>query len=83
MFYIFNKQKIYSYLVASTTIVILLAVSIFFSRDRNKSVETWASSDNNSLINNIQINGRNILIVTEKELNSNEIKCVINAIENV
>ena len=72
MFYIFNKQKIYSYLVASTTIVILLAVSIFFSRDRNKSVETWASSDNNSLINNIQINGRNILIVTEKEWNENK-----------
>lgn len=83
MFYIFNKQKIYSYVVASTTIVILLAISIFFSKERNKSIETWASSDKNSLINNVQINGKNILITTEKELNNKEINMVINAIENV
>ncbi len=83
MFYIFDKQKIYSYLVASTTIVILLAVSIFFNKEKNESIETWASSDKNSVINNVQINGKNILITTEKELNNNEMKKIINAIENV
>lgn len=31
MFCVFNKQKIISYLVASSTVIILLAVSIFFT----------------------------------------------------
>ena len=41
MFCVLNKQKIISYLVASSTVIILLAVSIFFT---GNNVETMQMS---------------------------------------
>lgn len=39
MFCVFNKQKIYSYLVAASTVAILLASSIFFTGANMKTME--------------------------------------------
>ncbi len=36
MFYVFNKQKICSYLIASSTVIVLLAVSIIFTAKTTK-----------------------------------------------
>ena len=44
MFYIFNKQKIYSYLVASGTVAILLFGSIFFLNGSKMNTMQMASS---------------------------------------
>ena len=71
MFYIFNKQKIYSYLVATTTIVILLAVSIFLYRDKEESVETWSSSDKTNIAENNIANKMNIMAITKNDIASN------------
>lgn len=39
MFCVLNKQKIISYLVASSTVVILLAVSIFFTGNNAETMQ--------------------------------------------
>ena len=85
MLYIFDKQKICSYLVASTTVIILIAVSIFLNneKEKNESVETWSSSEKTNIINGVEINGKNILITMKNEANENEARKILNALENV
>lgn len=39
MFCVFNKQKIYSYIIASSTVILLLAVSIMFAGDKMETME--------------------------------------------
>ena len=44
MFYVFNKQKIYSYLIASSTVIVLLAVSILFTAKNTKKEQRMVNS---------------------------------------
>lgn len=39
MFCVFNKQKIYSYIIASSTVILLLAASIFLTGDKMDAME--------------------------------------------
>ncbi len=48
MFFIFNKQKIYSYLIATSTVVILLILSFFFTKSDMDVMQT--SSPINTLV---------------------------------
>ncbi len=52
MFFIFNKQKIYSYLVAASTVVILFILSFFLI---NTDIETIETSSNTNTSNQINI----------------------------
>ena len=55
MFFIFNKQKIYSYAVAASTVVILFILSFFFI---NTDMETTETSTNaiNTIGENVVLN---------------------------
>lgn len=54
MFFIFNKQKIYSYVIAASTVVVLFILSFFFI---NTDMEVTETSSN---IVNTTINDKNI-----------------------
>ena len=56
MFFIFNKQKIYSYLIAASTVVILFILSIFFAKTNIESVETVSNTTMTNSINNSKSN---------------------------
>ncbi len=51
MFFIFNKQKIYSYAIAASTVVVLFILSFFFI---NTDIETEETS-----VNTVNIEERN------------------------
>ena len=52
MFFIFNKQKIYSYLIAASTVVILFIVSIFFAKTNMETMETVSNTEIRNFVNN-------------------------------
>ena len=56
MFFIFNKQKIYSYIVAASTVAILFVLSFFFinTENINKNAEELEISSNVIKQNNIK-----------------------------
>ena len=63
MFYIFNKQKIYSYVIAASTVVVLFVLSFFFINTDTKTKETSINTTNTkddseylTFVNNIILN---------------------------
>ena len=64
MFCVINKQKIYSYLIASSMALILLAASIFLtnSSGEQNAMETWSETNTNVNISNSSIENNNINI---------------------
>ena len=53
MFIVFNKQKIYSYLVALSTVVILFVIAFAVTNSSNDVLQTSTNSqeENNVIIN--------------------------------
>ena len=47
MFFIFNKEKIYSYIIAASTVVVLFVLSFFFINTDIKVKETSINVTNN------------------------------------
>lgn len=78
MFFIFNKQKIYSYLIAASTVVILFILSIFFAKTNIESVETVSNTTMTNSINNTQSN----TIITNS-INNTTMSNINNFITNI
>ncbi len=51
MFCVINKQKIYSYLIASSMVMILLLGSIFFTNKNQNTMETWSETNTDNIVN--------------------------------
>jgi len=60
MFFIFNKQKIYSYLVAASTVVILFVLSFFFINTDMKTMETSSNISRLTPIYSVQTEQKKI-----------------------
>lgn len=60
MFFVINKQKIYSYLIASSMVMILLLGSIFFTSKNQNTMETWSETNSNNIVNNVVSNANNV-----------------------
>ncbi len=56
MFIVFNKQKIYSYLVALSTVIILFVIAFAVTNNQNNVLQT---STNIEQSNNITVNQEN------------------------
>ena len=54
MFFVFNKQKIYSYAIAASTVVILFILSFFFINTDVEVKETSTNIVNNVIVTNQQ-----------------------------
>ena len=62
MFWVFNKQKIYSYLVAASTVIILLIGSIYFTNTNMEGIETASKLGKLVPIYNVDTNKQRISI---------------------
>lgn len=81
MFYIFNKQKIYSYLIASSTVIILLAVSIFFTGNNMEAMEMSAASGKLVPIYNVETNKQRISITINCAWNADDIDKILGILD--
>lgn len=77
MFFVINKQKIYSYLIASSMVMILLLGSIFFTSKNQNTMETWYETNSNNMVNNANnannVNNVNNVNNTKKANNTNNV----------
>lgn len=64
MFFIFNKQKIYSYAIAASTVVVLFILSFFFINTDMEAQETSTNTVNN-IMENRHINSTNSLVLNK------------------
>ena len=53
MFFVFNKEKILSYIVAASTVVVLFILSFFFINTDIKVTETGANTVRNIIENEV------------------------------
>lgn len=60
MFIVFNKQKIYSYLVALSTVIILFVIAFAVTSKSQDLVQTSTNIEVNEQENNIKINENNL-----------------------
>ena len=82
MFFILNKQKIYSYLIAASTVVILFILSIFFSRTDIETMETTTNTETINTVNTLNQNNFNRSTnMTNKINNANNITDNTNIME--
>lgn len=58
MFFVFNKEKIYSYIIAVSTVIILFAVSTIYS-EKDGTIEVSTNIVNQNVNNNIINNETN------------------------
>ena len=56
MFFVFNKQKVYSYVVAASTVAVLFIFSFFFINTDIDIKETSVDINNNVIENNVILN---------------------------
>lgn len=56
MFIVFNKQKIYSYLIALSTVVILFVIAFVATNRTENMIQTSVNSQSNEVITANQIN---------------------------
>lgn len=61
MFFVFDKQKIYSYVVAASTVVILFILSFLFIKTDVDVQETSTNTVNSTKENQI-VNNNNIIL---------------------
>lgn len=52
MFIVFNKQKIYSYLVALSTVIVLFIIAFAVTNDRNNVLQTSINIEENNIVVN-------------------------------
>ncbi len=81
MFYVFNKQKICSYLIASSTVAILLAVSIFFTGSKIETKETMAYTGSSFPICSVETNRQRISLTINCEWESNDIDKILETLD--
>lgn len=82
MFYIFNKQKIYSYLVASGTVAILLFGSIFFLGGANvNTMEMTAGVDKLVPIYSVETNKQRISLTINCAWNADDIDQILGVLD--
>lgn len=81
MFFIFNKQKINSYLVAASTVVILFILSFFLINADMKAIETSTDTSNLTPINSVETNKKQISLSINCEWNADDIDKILETLE--
>lgn len=71
MFIVFNKQKIYSYLVAFSTVVILFVIGFAVTNEPLNTLQTSTNIEENSTIINNQLNNAIVKQNNAVEVNEN------------
>lgn len=80
MFYVFNKQKICSYLIASSTVIILLAVSIFFTGNTN-TMQMSAGAGKLVPIYNVETSKKTVAITINCAWNADDVDKILEVLD--
>lgn len=81
MFWVFNKQKIYSYLVAASTVAILLVGSIFLTGNKMDAFETSSSLGKLVPIYNVETNKQRISLTINCAWNADDIDKILEVLD--
>lgn len=81
MFFIFNKQKIYSYLVAASTVIILFILSFYFTNIDTEAIETASETSKLVPIYNVDTEQKRISITINCAWNANDIDKILETLE--
>lgn len=81
MFFVFNKQKIYSYLVAASTVLVLLVGSIFFMGSNVETMEMSSEAGRLIPIYNVETNKKWISISINCAWNADDIDQILDVLD--
>lgn len=81
MFCVFNKQKIYSYLVASGTVLVLLLGSIFFTGNRMDAMEMSVSASKLVPIYEVETAKKRVALTMNCAWNADDIDKILETLE--
>lgn len=81
MFYVFNKQKIYSYLIAASAAVVLFVLSFFLTKTDLKTIETATNVNSNVPIYNVDTTSKRISITINCAWNADDIDKILEVLK--
>ena len=81
MFFILNKQKIYSYLVAASTVVILFIISFYFTNIDENALETSSEVSKLVPIYNVDTEKQRISITINCAWNADDINKILETLD--
>lgn len=81
MFFVFNKQKIYSYLVAASTVVILFILSFFFTNNNIDIMQTTSGVSKLIPVYSVDTTKKQISLSINLEDNAEDIDKILKALD--
>ena len=80
MFIVFNKQKIYSYVIALTTIMILFCGATVFQTKISNSIQTSVGAEKMLPIYNVETNEKNVALTINCAWNADDIDQILDTL---
>lgn len=80
MFIVFNKQKIYSYIIALSTVVILFSGATFFSTTNSDTIQTSASTNKLLPIYSVETQEKSIALTMNCAWNADDIDNILDTL---
>lgn len=80
MFIVFNKQKIYSYIIALSTVVILFSGATFFTATNSDTIQTSASTNKLLPIYSVETQEKNIALTMNCAWNADDIDTILDTL---
>lgn len=81
MFFIFDKQKIYSYLIAASTVAVLFILSFFFINTDAKFIETSSNVSKLVPIYNVEVQQKRISLTINCAWNADDIDKILETLD--
>ena len=81
MFFVFNKQKIYTYAVSLVTVIVLFFVASNFGQENQKTVETSAENQKLLPIYNVQTEENKVAFTMNCAWNADDIDSILETLQ--
>ena len=82
MFFVFNKQKIYTYVVSLVTVVFLFCVAISLNQNNQNTVQTSATSKKRLPIYNVETTENKVALTMNCAWNADDIDSILKTLES-
>ena len=81
MFFVFNKQKIYTYAVSLVTVIVLFFVASNFGQENQKTIETSAENQKLLPIYNVQTEENKVAFTMNCAWNADDIDQILEVLK--
>ncbi len=81
MFFVFNKQKIYTYMVSIITVILLFCMASSLNANSQNTIETSTNTTKNLPIYNVQTEEKKVAFTMNCAWNADDIDMVLKALE--